>query len=74
MCSTAQSDYTLLDNTLQFPSGSGAEDNVCAMIAIITDVIVERNETFTVSLSTENSNDMITPNATLLTITDDDGK
>ena len=44
------------------------------MIAIIEDVIVERNETFTVSLSTENSNDMITPNATLLTITDDDGK
>ena len=73
LCSTAPSDFTLLNNTLQFPSGSSADDVICAMIAIIEDVIVEHNETFTVSLSTENRNDMITPNATLLTITDDDG-
>lgn len=37
------------------------------------DVIVEHNETFTVSLSTESSNDEISPNTTLVTIQDDDG-
>jgi len=74
LCSTAPSDFTLLNNTLQFPSGSSVNDNICAVIDIIMDAIVERNETFTVSLSTENSNDEISSNNTLVTIQDDDGK
>ena len=74
MCSTALSDFSLLNNTLQFPSGSSVDENVCASIQIIMDAIVERNETFTVSLSTENNNDGISPNATVVTIQDDDGK
>ena len=49
------------------------DDRICVMIQIEMDVIVERNETFTVSLSTESSNDEITPNTTLVTIQDDDG-
>jgi len=75
LCSTALSDFSLVENTLQFPSGSSLDDNVqCASIQIIMDAIVERNETFTVSLSTENNNDGISPNATVVTIQDDDGK
>jgi len=74
LCSTAPSDFTLLNNTLQFPSGSSVNDNICAVIDIIMDAIVEHNETFTVSLSTENNNDGISPNATVVTIQDDDGK
>ena len=61
-------------NAVQFPSGSSVNTTTCIyVIEIVPDDIVERNETITVSLSTENRNDEISPNATLVTIEDDDG-
>ena len=48
---------------------------MCHNISVTDDIIVESNETFTITVETSNPNDVIVvPSTVLVTIVDDDGK
>ena len=69
--SSDSSDYDFESVTLLF-SASRARD--CSRIRIVNDGIDEDNETFTVSLSTADSDATLNPDSSIVTILDDDGK
>ena len=65
-------DFVLADETtLVFPIG---ETQVCIPIIITNDAIVEGEETFTLEVSTSDTDVGISRMSTILIITDDDGK
>ena len=48
---------------------------MCHNVSVTDDIIVESNETFTITVETSNPNDVIVgPSTILVTIVDDDGK
>ena len=48
---------------------------MCHNVSVTDDIIVESNETFTITVETSNPNDVIVgPSTVLVTIVDDDGK
>ena len=60
----------MLDYTLSFNSS-----NICTLVQVIDDRLIESNETFEISIEFENPNDVVNGrNTTTVTIIDDDGK
>ena len=60
----------MLDYTLSFNSS-----NICTLVQVIDDRLIESNETFEISIEFENPNDVVYGrNTTTVTIIDDDGK
>ena len=48
---------------------------MCHNVSVTDDIIVESNETFTITVETSNPNDVIVgPSTVLVNIVDDDGK
>ena len=70
------SDFSLLANeVLTIPSTAAVSTAVCRDITVSSDMIVEDNETFTISVETSNLNDVIMGSSTAtVTILDNDGK
>ena len=70
------SDFSLLANeVLTIPSTAAVSAAVCRNITVPADMVVEDNETFTITVETSNSNDVIMgPSTATVTIVDNDGK
>ncbi len=66
----AESDFVSLTSTTLTLTGTDGEN--CSTISILDDSMVERNETFSVQLSTSNTAVDITQNSAMVTIVDDD--
>ena len=69
-------DFVLLEGEVVVPSTTVQGEGVCvAAINILGDDIVERNETFRVTIQPTNPNDIISTsgNTSTITIVDDDG-
>ena len=73
MFSTAPSDFLLLTNQLTFNPGSGLQRD-CATITVVSDTILEDDESFSVVLTTTDPDVTIDPNTAVVTLTNDDGK
>ena len=69
-------DFSQLTNeVLSLPSTTAVSTAVCRDIAVNSDMIVEDNEIFTISVQTSNPNDVIMELTTAtVTIVDDDSK
>ena len=67
------SDYLSGHFLVTFPTGSIDNDAQCVHISIINDTALEGDQTFTLSLSTTDSNVLLGTNLTTVTITDNDG-
>ena len=69
-------DFSQLTNeVLSLPLTTAVSTAVCRDIAVTTDMIVEENEIFTISVQTSNPNDVILGQTTAtITIVDDDSK
>ena len=69
-------DFSLLANEfLTIPSTAAVSTTVCHDITVPADMIVEDNETFTISVETSNPNNVIMgPSTATVTIVDNDGK
>ena len=68
------SDYTMLTMDVLFSAGADNMRTECVNISITNDSLLERNETFTVQLTSADL-DVLTPdNMTYITITSEDGK
>ena len=70
------SDFGMLGNEiLTIPSTAAVSTAVCLNITIPGNMIVEDNETFTISVETSNPNDVIMgPSTATVTILDNDSK
>ncbi len=66
-------DYVAVASTLTFTSGFTDNDVTCAVVGIIDDSALERNQTFTVTLTTPDPDVMLGTDMTTVTITDNDG-
>ena len=68
------SDYTMLTMDVLFSAGAENMHTECVNISITNDNLLERNETFTVQLTSADL-DVLTPDSmTYITITSEDGK
>ena len=69
-------DFSLLaSEVLTIPSTAAVSTAVCLDITVPGDMMVEDNETFTISVETSNPNDVIMgPNTATITIVDNDSK
>ena len=70
------SDFSPLANeVLLIPFTTAISNSVCRDVNVTDDMIVEDNETFTITIETSNPNDVIMgPSIAIVTIVDDDGK
>ena len=70
------SDFSPLENeVLVIPFTTAINNSVCRDVNVTDDMIVEDNETFTITIETSNPNDVIMgPSIAIVTIVDDDGK
>ena len=68
------SDYTLTSTEITFPSGSTDSTSGCVNIDITDDAALERNQTFTVTLSTSDSDILLGNDMTVIIIEDNDSK
>ena len=59
---------------LTFPADSTSGDMQCIVVTILDDEIMERAETFTVTLTTSDPDVTVGDNQTIVTIIDDNGK
>ena len=73
---TGVNDFSLFANeVLTIPSTATVSTAVCRNITVLADMIVEDNETFTITVETSNPNDVIIgPSTATITIVDDDSK
>ena len=70
--STAPEDYTSTETDLTFTPGS---DRLCVNIPITNDAVVEENENFTVTVTTNDPTVQTGPNSnSTVTIIDNDGR
>ena len=70
---TIDSDYTSVSSDEVFTTGSTDNDTRCVNITIEDDEALERDETFTVTLTTSDPNVMLGQDMTTITIVDNDG-
>ena len=70
---TGGSDYTSVSSNEVFPSGSTDTDTRCVNITLEDDEALERDETFTVTLTTSDPNVMLGQDVTTVTVVDNDG-
>ena len=73
LISPAGSDYTPVTTDLTFNSTNAAIPQTVT-IPILDDLLLEGSEVFTVTLTSNNSNVMLLPNLTTVTIEDVEGK
>ena len=71
--SIAPGDFLSLVEQLTFIPGNGFRQN-CATITVGSDTILEDDESFSVVLTTTDPDVTISPNTTVVTITNDDSK
>ena len=71
--SIAHEDFLLLTNQLTFNPGNGLQED-CATITVMNDTILEGDENFSVVLTTTDPDVTISPNTTVVTVTNDDSK
>ena len=69
-CPIAGDDFVPVISATLTLTGADGED--CTIISVLNDTVVERNETFSVQLSTSNAALDITQNSAIVTIIDDD--
>ena len=83
LCTSAGVDYVSTTAVITFPPGSGPGRRDCISIPIIDDFILEDDETFSVAVQSLSgarpvqdvpSRLVISPNTTLVTITDDESE
>ena len=74
--SSGDNDFSLLVNeVLTLPSTTAVSTAVCRSITVPAVMIVENNETFTITVETSNPNDVVIgPSTATITIVDIDGK
>lgn len=72
--STADRDYTAITTNEMFPPANSSQQ-LCVAILLQQDMAVENNETFSIQLTTEDSQVTVSPeaNSSTVTILDDDG-
>ena len=71
--SIAPDDFLSLTNQLTFNPGNGLQRD-CATITAGSDTILEDDESFSVVLTTTDPDVTISPNTTVVTVTNDDSK
>ena len=71
--SIASGDFLSLVDQLTFNPGNGFQRD-CATITVGSDAILEDDESFSVVLTTTDPDVTISPNTTVVTLTNDDGK
>ncbi len=64
-------DYTSINTTVSFASGSAGGTEACADISILDDAVLESDQTFFVRVSSSDPDLMLT---TIITITDNDSR
>ena len=72
--STADRDYSAITTNEMFPPANSSQQ-LCVAILLQQDMAVENNETFSIQLTTEDSQVTVSPeaNTSTVTILDDDG-
>ena len=69
---TADGDYSSLNATFTIPPGQ--QNEICTGVSISPDDILESNETFSISLTSDQPGVVIGSGETVITIIDDDGR
>ena len=67
-------DYTLVNSLLNFTSGSSNNATKCQDITISDDIVIEDNQTFTVTLSTTDPDVLLGESLLTISIIDNDGQ
>ena len=74
-CAGANDFSPLANEVLTIPSTAAVSTAVCLNITVPVDMMVEDNETFTITVETSNPNDVIMgPSTATVTIVDNDSK
>ena len=74
ICTLLSSDYNMENNTIEFPTFTFTFMKVCVDIEIVNDALVEKDEKFEITLSSDHEKVRVEPKAktAVVTITDDE--
>ena len=65
-------DFFFISSTLTFPAGDNSV--LCISPSVLTDMILEVNETYLLNLTTTDEDVILDPSSTVVTIVNDDSK